>query len=274
MFVAAFSLLMGTGCVMTPTGDIYSAPVDVEAGEFGPRVHLGSRSAVTVWLHPNFHVYDAYPIAQRHCSRWGFFARPRADWSITTGQSRYLDYTCVRSRPHLAYPHFRRNVRRGGYGRNTRRYDRNYPNYPNNRRRVITPKPLPRVTNPPRRRGTFGRTYTPPQGRRTTVERGKPWEHNRRKGGVITSPVRKKVVVERGKPWEHNVNKGGIKKTYKGSRNVQKESTFRHSSPKITKKKSVVKKTVTKYKSKPSIGRKYGNLKSKKSSPRKGTLRL
>jgi hypothetical protein len=247
-------------------------------GDFGPRVHLGSRSAVTVWLHPNFHVYDAYPIAQRHCSRWGFFASPGSNWSISASSSRYLDYTCVRRRPHLAYPHYRRsgtiNTRRGNYSRGpvkNRRYDKSYPNYP---RRVITPKPLPRVKAPVRRRGTFGRTYNPPQGRRATVERGKPWEHNSRKGGVVTAPTRKKVVVERGKPWEHKANKGGVKSRYKSVKTVQKRSTLKTSRPKIIKEKRVQKKTVTKYKSKPRAGRKYSDLKSKKSAPRRGTLSL
>ena len=223
-------------------------------------------------------MYDAYPIAQRHCSRWGFFASPSSNWSISASSSRYLDYTCVRRRPHLAYPHYRRGHygvgRRGIYRRHNRR-----PNYP--RRRVITPKPLPRVKAPIRRRGTFGRVFNPaPVKRRTVVERGKPWEHNKRKQGVVTRPLRKKVVVERGKPWEHNINKGSVKRHYKSAKTVSKRSTFRGSRPKIIKETRVNKKRVTKYKpskrfgSKPLIGRKYGNLKSKRGSSRRGILSL
>jgi hypothetical protein len=206
-------LFLGTGCVMTPTGDIYDEPVILDDGfvdtavdvQFAPRVHFGSRSAVSVWLHPNFYVYDAYPIAQRHCARWGLFARPRRDWALSARSARYLDYTCVSRRPTLAFPHFRRPGHRSPWIRSR----------PNNRR-VYTPKPVPRHNPiPARRRGTFGRTVQPnpaPPSRSTVVERGKAWEHNANKKPIRSWRGRRpapkpRTVVERGKAWEHNANK-------------------------------------------------------------------
>lgn len=276
--VPLLSLFLGTGCVMTPTGDIVTAPVDVGAdvaiGSEGvgiePRIHIGSRSAVTVWLHPNYYVYDAYPVAQRHCARWGMFARPRRDWSYNARAARYLDYTCVRNRPTLAYPHFRRGHRYHHVPGRRTRYDR-----PHRRgRRIYTPKPRPRV-QPPRRRGTFGRIHNPPTApkRGVVVERGKPWEHNGKKKKIGSFPTRpkKNIVVERGKPWEHNRNKNRepVYKTPKKPAYSAPKKTFKRTTfGSLKKKPKVIEKGKSvKY-------NKYGSLKKKKAPVRRKTLSL
>lgn len=268
LLTALGSLMFGTGCVMTPTGEIITAPVNVEAGvELGPRVHVGTRSGVTVWLHPNYVVSDAYPIAQTHCSRWGMYARPRYDWSISARDARYLDYTCVRRRPYLAAPHI--IIGGGHHRRNHYRRGRDYRHSP---RRVYTPKPLPRV-EPVRRRGTFGRTYTPSPKRGTVVERGKPWEHNKNKGGVYyPSKPKRGTVVERGKPWEHNADKNrvDVERPLVLPPKPTKRSTFGSSRSRLPVKMRTKTKVKTTTKTKVKT---FGKMKSKK-GPKKGTLRL
>ncbi|MGH1469278.1 MAG: hypothetical protein ACRBBP_10445 [Bdellovibrionales bacterium] len=263
LLTALASLTLGTGCVMTPTGEIITAPVNVDAEiGFNPRVHVGTRSGVTVWLHPTFVVSDAYPIAQTHCSRWGMYARPRYDWSISASEARYLDYTCVRRRPYLASPH----IIIGGGRYHRRGHYRNGRSYRNSPRRVYTPKPVPRV-EPVRRRGTFGRIFKPSPKRSTVVERGKPWEHKRDKGGVAyPSKPKRGTVVERGKPWEHNAdkNKGEKAPSLVLPSKPTKRSTFGTYRSKMPIK--------TKTRAKTKI-RGFGSLKSKK-GPRKGKLRL
>lgn len=204
LILLSLTLWFASGCVVTPTGEVITAPVEAEV-ELGPRIYTSSRSRVSIWLHPSYVVADAYPIAQRYCSRWGMWASPVDNWSYSASVERYLDYTCVSSRPHLAYPH----IRRGSRYYPGRRY-RTYP-----RRRVYTPKPTPR---PPKRR-TFGGAVnsTPLTPAPVTVERGKPWEHRAKKpvfGRSTTQPV----TIERGKPWEHKKKKSVFGKSFGSSK--------------------------------------------------------
>lgn len=297
---------MTSGCVLSPDGNFYPAPnvdVGVDADfDTNPRVFNGSRSSVTVWLHPTYTVADAYPLAQAHCSRWGFYARPSYDWTVSTSFERRLNYSCVTYRPILSGPHiivgspFYRNHYR--HWHNQGRYGRTYPRrgtfgrgevIHNRSGRVHTPKPVPRHRAPVvRRRGTFGRVLNPvnPAPRDTTVQRGKPWEHNRNKNKVvIPNPG---TTVQRGKPWEHNQNKGSVTAPLVTPRYRNKKSTFGSSGLGTIREKTTYKSKSTlgsgfgskagSFKSKPSLRSKpsFGSIRPKNSSRRssKGTLRL
>ncbi len=174
------------GCVVSPdwnTGVGVGVGVDTGVGvnpvdgSLLPRVHVGSRTGLSVWLHPNYVVADAYTVAAEHCSRFGLNARPARNWDIFSNRPRYLDYTCVSYRPVLAFPHIivnhDRYINRPWHRRwYHRRYGRYY------RRGMITPKPRhvyhrgnakrkgwwgvnrPSKDRYKRRRGV-GRTYTP-----------------------------------------------------------------------------------------------------------------
>jgi len=243
---------MATACVMTPDAGLYPAPnvevgVGVNSGDFNPRIYNGTRSSVSVWLHPTYTVADAYPIAQAHCSRWGFYARPSYDWIVSTSFERRLNYSCVSYRPVLSGPHIiigspfyrnhyshwhngrrygNRHPRRGTFGRGHIRNNGRTNNRRSGRGTVYTPKPTPRHVVPSRKRGTFGRVINPttPAPRDTTVQRGKPWEHNKSKNKVV-SP-RPDTTIQRGKPWEHNRNKGTVTTPTVTPRFKSKRSTF------------------------------------------------
>jgi hypothetical protein len=268
--------LMMSGCVISPDRDFYpDSNLDVSVGagaDFNPRIYNGTRSNVSVWLHPTYTVADAYPIAQAHCSRWGFYARPSNDWSISTSYERRLNYSCVSYRPVLSGPHiiigspFYRNhyrhwhhgrghvrgrvqPRRGTFGRGGIRNGR--------RGTVYTPKPTPRHSSPSVRRGTFGRVFKPsaPATQNTTVQRGKPWEHNKNKN-TIPNPG---TTVQRGKPWEHNTNKGEVTTPRVAPRYKSKRSTFGNSGSGNIRNK-------TTYKSGSSLGSGFGSRSVKSNS--------
>jgi len=291
--------LMGTGCVMSPDGNFYPSPnVGVGVGgasvDITPRIFNGSRSNVTVWLHPTYTVADAYPLAQQHCNRWGFYARPSYDWSASARIERRLNYTCVRYRPVLSGPHivigspFYRNHYRHWHTAG-RRNGRVIPR----RGRVITPKPRTRYTPPTRRRGTFGRgVFTPKpvvKPRKTVVQRGKPWQHNRNKN-VIPNPG---TTVQRGKPWQHNTNKNKVLTSPRvSSRNrinsnrgvIKEKTTYKSKTPSRpsfgSKKSRVSSRTSSRVNSRSSsrvnsrTKTGLGNIKPRKSSRRSGKGRL
>lgn len=254
LILPLLSLVFGTGCVLTPTGEIITPPISVNAEiGLGPRIHIGSRSSVTVWLGSSYIVSDAYPIAQTHCSRWGMYASPRRDWTRSHHSARYLDYVCVRRRPYLADIHIIGRRQHKGHYRNAGRYSPH--------RRVYTPKPVP-----VKKRRTFGggATY---HNKYKQVERGKPWEHSTRKSKAYSpkTPVPKRsTFTERGKPWEHNVNKNKAKSSLKLHSKPAKRSTFGGLNSKMKTKTTVTK---TKFKS-------YGSLKTKRKPTKRGTLRL
>jgi|GEM_PF-4116450 len=286
--------LMGTGCVMSPDGNFYPSPnVGVGVGgasvDITPRVFNGSRSNVTVWLHPTYSVADAYPIAQQHCNRWGFYARPSYDWSASARIERRLNYTCVRYRPVLSGPHvvigspFYRNHYRHWHtsGRGSRVVPRRGRFGRARGGRVITPKPNTRYTPPARRRGTLGRIFKPTAPRKTVIQRGKPWQHNRNKN-VIPNPG---TTVQRGKPWQHNKNKNKVltsprvssRNKYKSSRGVIKEkTTYKSKTPARLGYGSTGSRTSSRVKSRVSTRSKkgFGNIKPRKSSRRSGKGRL
>jgi len=261
-----------SGCVLSPDGNFYPAPnLDVGVGvggnvDIAPRIFNGTRSNVTVWLHPTYTVADAYPIAQAHCARWGFYARPTFDWRGSATIERRLNYSCVNYRPVLSGPHiivgspFYRNHYR--HWHNGRRFGRRYPrrgtiggrvnSRPYRSNRVYTPKTRPRYT-PPARRGTFGRVLSPSQTRPpvTRTQRGKPWERNVNKNkAIIPNPG---TTVQRGKPWENNRRKGTLggstvtTPTYKSKR-----PTFGRSGSGVVREKST-------YKSKTRLGSGFGS---------------
>lgn len=172
IFISLTSIF-AMGCVITPDGTIMGVPpvattptltTGVGVGTtvaLDPIIHFSSRSRVTVSLPSPLIVADAYPIAQRHCARWGMHARPTYDWEISSTAVRYLDYDCVRIRPRLAFPHV--IVDFSPY-HNLPWYDRWYnvrrPYY--SRRRVRHwPRdvyyPAPRLNTRPSRRGWLGR---------------------------------------------------------------------------------------------------------------------
>lgn len=226
----SLNFLFLSACVVTPDGTVLAPPVDVDASVgvgIEPRIYTSSGMSVSIWLPSAYVVADAYPVAQRYCSRWGMWARPSMDWTYSSPSARHLDYTCVRARPYLAYPH----IRRGG----------RYYSYPR-RRPVYTPKPAPSY----RKRKTFGGAFNKGDyDHRKSVEPGKPWEHNTKKKGVFsprpTPPP--SVSLEPGKPWEHKEkrsvfssgrkgrlgNLDGKRKntsTYKREKNKNKKSSF------------------------------------------------
>ena len=264
ILLAAF---FATGCVRGPGGNFYPAP-NVNVGVDGnvdvaPRVYTGSRSNVTVWLPSTYVVADAYPIAQAHCARWGYFASPTYDWTVSATVGRRLNYSCVNYRPVLSGPHiiigspFYRNHyvnwHRGGrstFGRSGRRIYKGHrgKGYYNDRP-VYTPKPVPR------RRSTFGRIFNSRSVEQdTSVQRGKPWEHNRNKNKVIRPAP--ETSVQRGKPWEHRTRKGKITST--------RRSTF-GSSPR---------RGALRPKTKFSKRSSFGSVRSKNSGGRKAKGRL
>ncbi len=271
----ATSLFLATGCVMTPTGEIISPPVSIDAGvSLGPRVHVGTRSSVSVWLHPSYIVSDAYPIAQNHCSRWGMYAKPRYDWSLSSSDERYLDYVCVGRRPYLSDIHIIG-------GRHHRRYYRSHRrHYPS--RRVYTPKPIPRV-GPVRRRRTFGQSSgygsSKPRGSvrgglgRRSVERGKAWEHNTKKSRIRSSRPSyspRRTFNERGKAWEHNAKKRKLKKQPDLPIKKAKRSTFGGRPSKI--RPNV--RSEKRHKERSKVRGFTRSLKAKKQPSKRGTLRL
>lgn len=277
ILLLALTALIGTGCVMTPTGDFYGGAVE---GDYSPRVYTGSRSSVTVWLHPTYVVADAYPIAQAHCSRWGFYARPTYDWSISASIERRLDYSCVRYRPVLSGPHiiigspFYRSHYRHWHGRSHYRSPHRRRHYGRDGydRPVYTPKPVPRhypKYRAPRRRGTFGRRRSPKD---TRLQRRKPWEHNRAKNQPIGNPGRG-TTVQRGKPWEHNRSKN--KKNLPRLKLPTKRSTF---GGVLKPKKTIPRGSVfkNKVKTKRKTVKTFGKIRPKNSSRRvrKGPLTL
>ena len=217
-YTIALLLLSTAACVVTPPTHMPTHRVDVTES-IEPRVQFGSRTQVSVWLHPQFAAPDAYIVAQRHCRRWGLNADPFNNWAYSTSDPRVLNYYCVRRRPVIVYPHV-----------NT------HPNW-RNRRPVVVDRPAivdrqpvivdrPVIVNPspPRRR-----TIAPPtnswsrpkpviktpeviEPRRpsigTTTEVGKPWEYN---NNSMTSPSSPNTEI--GKPWEHNNNKNGFSRS-------------------------------------------------------------
>jgi len=211
-------LLLSTACVVTPPTNFPVDNVEVH-GSIEPRVHFGSRSQVSIWLHPEYALPDAYTIAQNHCRGFGLWADPFTDWAYNSPTPRILNYNCIGRRPRVLYPHIRRQPRisrphivrppRRGTIAPTRPRKPWYRRDPIVRRpRVITPE----VRHP--RRPSIGRDR----------EVGKPWEYNRRKNPIVTPrPTRPRTEV--GKPWEHK-EKPNFTRNRGSNRSTERRTTF------------------------------------------------
>lgn len=193
-------LLLSTACVVTPPTHLPPDSVEVH-GSIEPRVHFGSRSRVSIWLHPQYSLPDAYVLAQDHCRSFGLWADPYRDWAFNSPNPRILNYNCIGRRPIVVYPHIRRprHINRPPVVIRPPRRGTIAPTRPP-KRPWYRPRPIytePRVetpeVRPPRRPGRDRRS-----------EIGKPWEHNDRKEEVYQRPERRR---EFGKPWEYKRKK-------------------------------------------------------------------
>ena len=206
LILLATLVLATTACVVTPPTHLPPQSVEMR-GSIEPRVQFGSRSQVSIWLHPQYALPDAYVIAQNHCRRWGLWADPYNDWAFSSPDPRVLNYHCARRRPVIVYPH----VTRHPHVNRHPRYRRQPVVVNPPRRREIAPpagrpwgrpRPAPNVRPPrvitPEVRQPRRPTLVP----QTQTEVGKPWEYNTNKN---ISPRRPKTEV--GKPWEYNTNK-------------------------------------------------------------------